>query len=123
MNTPLTHYVLTEWESDTNTNVLNIHLYTLPVRNVSEQHTENGNASFDLRKLNRSLVIDFFNHYIASWQPIENWGEYTFTQYEIRSINPTILAERTILERLLLRTIESVQPKKKLLLEVGNSRG
>ncbi|OKP90282.1 hypothetical protein A3842_03690 [Paenibacillus sp. P3E] len=114
MNTPLTHYVLTEWESDTNTNALNIYLYTLPVRNVFEQLKENGNACFDLRKLNRSLVIDFFNQYIASWQPIESWGEYTFTQHEYRSINPTILAERTILERLLLRTIESVQPKKEI---------
>lgn len=114
MNTPLTHYILTEWESDTNSDALNIHLYTLPVRNVLEQHKENGNACFDLRKLNRSLVIDFVNQYIASWQPIENWGDYTFTQHEYRSINPAVTAERHILERLLLRTIENVQPKKEI---------
>ncbi|WP_164545544.1 Piwi domain-containing protein [Paenibacillus albus] len=109
-----THYILTEWESETNTNELIVHLYTLPARNVFEQHNENGKACSDLRKLNKSHVIDFFEHLIASWQPIEHWGEYSFINHETRAIDVTISTERTILERLLLRTIENVQPRNEI---------
>ncbi|WP_080840602.1 MULTISPECIES: Piwi domain-containing protein [Cohnella] len=114
MNTPTTHHILTEWESDTNASNLVVHLYSLPVRNVFELHNENGHACSELRRLNKTNVIDFFEQFIASWQPIENWGKYTFTNHECRSINALVSTERTVLERLLLRTIESAQPRNEI---------
>lgn len=114
MNTPTTHHILTEWDSETNARELVIHLYTLPVRNVFEQHNENGRVRSDLRKLNKSHVIDFFEQYIISWQPIKNWGDYSIANHENRPINSSVPRERTLLERLILRTIESVQPRNEI---------
>ncbi|MCP3776640.1 Piwi domain-containing protein [Paenibacillus sp. MZ04-78.2] len=111
---PVAHYVLTEWISETKTSDLTVHLYTLPVRNVFELHKENGHACSDLRKLNKSHVIDFFEHLIIAWKPIDNWGQYTFIKHETRSIDPMSSTERTVLERLLLRTIENVQPRNEI---------
>ncbi|CAH1209613.1 hypothetical protein PAECIP111893_03075 [Paenibacillus plantiphilus] len=86
----------------------------MPVRNVFEQHNENGQACSALRRLNKSQVIDFYEQFIASWEPIKDWGDYTFTNYECRPINPSIPTEREILERLILRRLESIQPRNEI---------
>ncbi|MWC27171.1 Piwi domain-containing protein [Paenibacillus sp. MMS18-CY102] len=86
----------------------------MPVRNVFEQHNENGQACSALRRLNKTHVIDFYEQFIASWEPIKDWGDYTFTNHECRPINPSIPTERTILERLILRKLENVQPRNEI---------
>ncbi|WP_159881808.1 Piwi domain-containing protein [Paenibacillus puerhi] len=107
-------YILTEWTSDTITSQLPIHLYTLPVRNIQEKHQENKRVSHDLKRLNRIQLIEFYEHLIAAWEPIHSWDNHRYVHYEYRPIDPSMRAEREMLERLLLRTLEAAQPLKEI---------
>ncbi len=106
MNDLSSHHVLTEWKSDTNAHQLNLHIYKTKMRDYEERNYENGKLVWKLRTLNKEQTIVFNNQYIASWQEIKTWDDEQAISHEFRSIDLLIEAERKLLERLILKTLQ-----------------
>lgn len=102
----MNQYYLTEWRALTKAIELTLHLYTVPLQDPSSRHDQGGKLIFHLNKLNNFQPIVFFDQYIASFEEIKQWGEWTYLQHETRPVNSSRNVERTLLERLLKKQLE-----------------
>lgn len=100
------YHVLTEWKFNTNANELFLHIYKTKMRDFEKRNSENGELVRDLKKLNKGQSIVFYGHFIASWQEIKIWNGEQPISHEFRSINLLFEAERKLLERLILKTLQ-----------------
>ena len=48
----------------------------MPVKDISERHSENYSIVRELKKINPNQRIVFNEYIIASFDVIQNWGEY-----------------------------------------------
>ena len=117
--------VITEFKNELKPENIKIFLYTMPVKDISERHSENYSIVRELKKINPNQRIVFNEYIIASFDVIQNWGEYENIpqKLENRTINLENSTEKRILERLILCDIkENIQNLKMNKFEIrGNS--
>lgn len=98
--------IINEFKNDLNAEKINIHIYTLQIKNMETKHSENSRIAWELKKLNKeNKHIIFFKNYIASFDPINVW-EDKYINHEYKNIDITNPSERTLLERLILDDIK-----------------
>lgn len=99
---------ITEFKNNKKSGDIKIYLYTLPVRDINSQHTENYAVTKELKRLNNCNHKIVFNEYmIGSFEEIVNWGDIKYKSLGFRAIDISIATEKGILERLLLEDIKS----------------
>lgn len=104
------YYALNQMKSVTKSKDIQIHIYKMPVFDVEKIHQENGQVVGKLKKQNGYQIIGFYQSYIASFEEIKNWeGVPNFDAHEFRSINLSSEMERSLLERVILRKLESTK--------------
>ena len=101
--------VITEFKNELKPENIKIFLYTMPVKDINERHSENYAIVQELKKLNQNPNIVFNEYIIASFEPIINWGKYERIDVkpDNRNINLNNPTERKILERLILCDIKN----------------
>lgn len=98
--------IINEFKNNLNAKEINIHIYTLQIRNMDDKHSENSRIAWELKKLNKeNKHIIFFKNYIASFDPINVWKD-EYINHEYKNIDITNSSERTLLERLILDDIK-----------------
>lgn len=97
--------IINEFKNELNANNILIHIYTLPVKDIEDKHSENGSVRWNLKKINKdNPYIVFFANQIASFYPINTWEE-EYNTHEYRNIDINNYAERQLLQRLILEDI------------------
>ena len=91
--------VITEFKNELKPENIKIFLYTMPVKDISERHSENYSIIRELKKINPNQRIVFNEYIIASFDVIQNWGEYENIpqKLENRTINLENSTEKRIL--------------------------
>ena len=100
------YHVLTNPIANENATVYKINIYKTRVMDVNKRHEQNYALVNELAFHNNRQKIAYFEKYIASFHPIQNWGHHPIGEHEYRSIDPTNPTDRELLERLLLKEIE-----------------
>ena len=101
--------VITEFKNELKPEDIKIFLYSMPIKDINERHSENYAIVQELKKINENPNIVFNEYIIASFNPIINWGKYKDIDVkpDNRNINVDNPTERKILERLLLCDIKN----------------
>lgn len=101
--------VITEFKNELKPEDIKIFLYSMPIKDINERHSENYAIVQELKKINENPNIVFNEYIIASFNPIINWGKYKDIDVkpDNRNINLDNHTERKILERLLLCDIKN----------------
>ena len=101
--------VITEFKNELKPEDIKIFLYSMPIKDINERHSENYAIVQELKKINENPNIVFNEHIIASFNPIINWGKYKDIDVkpDNRNIDLDNPTERKILERLLLCDIKN----------------
>jgi hypothetical protein len=84
-----------------------IHLYVVPLSNPNEKYSFAHRITYELSKLNSYITITAHEQYIASFEEIRQWGNYTYIEHDYRPIHCNSATERTILEKLLKKELEN----------------
>ena len=101
--------VITEFKNELKPEDIKIFLYSMPIKDINERHSENYAIVQELKKINENPNIVFNEYIIASFNPIINWGKYKDIDVkpDNRNIDLDNSTERKILERLLLCDIKN----------------
>ena len=68
--------VITEFKNELKPEDIKIFLYSMPIKDINERHSENYAIVQELKKINENPNIVFNEYIIASFNPIINWGKY-----------------------------------------------
>lgn len=115
-------FALTEFRNIKTTNDINIWIYTMPIVDLKNKHSENYKVCKQLEKENNISIIAFHENLIGSFEEIKEWKDIAYVSFENKAIDCNNPKERTLLERLLLKDIQLNVDKNKFEV-TGSSRG
>ena len=100
-------FALTEFKNAKTTNDISLWIYTMPIVEIKNKHSENYTITKKLERLNSKNVIVFHENLIVSFSEIKEWDGEPYNNSENRVIDCSNSKERVLLEKLLLKDIQS----------------
>lgn len=114
-------FAITEFRNTKTSNDIDIWIYTMPIIDLENKHSENYKVCKSLEKENNIKIIAFYENLIGSFEEIKEWKETAYVSCENRVIDCNNSKERKLLERLLLKDIQLNIDKNKFEV-IGSSR-